>query len=264
MAMFKELTRSRHLKVGTYIGEFATPGIAQILKVSGCEFAFVDMEHSGFSFETAKSLLRHLHDAGIATMVRPPSKTYHHLARACDIGAQGVIPPMLSSVEEALACIDAINYAPDGHRGCALGIAHDDYRPAAVLDALAAANQKISFAALIETAEGVENCADIAALDGVDCLWIGHFDLSTSLGIPGQFGDDRFVQAVAEVVAAAKKHKKSLGRLVGSPEEGEALFHQGFDLICYLGDVWLLQRALSDGLASIRSAVGESAIAGEK
>ena len=73
MASFHELTQSRQLKLGTYIGEFATPGIGQILKASGCEYAFVDMEHSGFTFETVKAVLRNLHDAGIATAVRPPS-----------------------------------------------------------------------------------------------------------------------------------------------------------------------------------------------
>ncbi len=263
MASFKDLTRSRRLKLGTYVGEFATPGIGQILKTSGCEYAFVDMEHSGFSFETAKSLLRNLHDAGLATVLRPPSKAYHHLARACDVGAQGLIPPMLGTAEEANACIDAINYAPEGHRGCALAIAHDDYQPAPVLDALAEANQKTSFAALIETEEGIENCDEIAAIAGVDCLWIGHFDLSASLGIPGKFDDDRFIQAVAQVVAAGKKHNKSVGRLVGSPEEGAALFRQGFDFICYLGDVWLLQRALREGFAAIRSELGDDVLARE-
>ncbi|MEM7428487.1 MAG: aldolase/citrate lyase family protein [Pseudomonadota bacterium] len=259
MASFHELTQSRNLKLGTYIGEFATPGIGQILKASGCEYAFVDMEHSGFTFETVKSVLRNLHDAGIATAVRPPSKSYTHFARACDVGAQGLIAPLLGTVNEAQACIDAINYPPRGKRGCALGIAHDDYRQMPVMDALNAANEKTSLTALIETVAGIENVDAIAALDGVDCLWIGHFDLSLSLGIPGEFDNPKFAAAVDAVIAAAQKHNKSLGRLVGSVEEGAALFNQGYDFICYLGDLWLLQKALRDGLDGIRAAVGEGA-----
>ncbi|MCP5083481.1 MAG: hpch/hpai aldolase [Alphaproteobacteria bacterium] len=262
MASFKDLTQNRELKLGTYIGEFATPGIGQILKSTGCQYAFVDMEHSGFSFETVKAVLRNLHDAGIASLVRPPSKAYHHLARACDVGAQGIIPPMLGTVEEAKACLDAINYVPDGNRGCALNIAHDDYHPASVLDGLAAANRKTCLTPLIETADGIENCDAIAAIDGVDCLWIGHFDLSASLGIPGDFENPLFTDAIDAVVAAGAKHNKSVGRLVGSPEEGAALFKQGFDFICYLGDMWLLQRALNEGFSAIKASVGDGAVAG--
>lgn len=255
MATFRDLTADRSLKLGTYIGEFATPGIGNILKSSGCEFAFVDMEHSGFTFETAKGVLRNLHDVGIATVLRPPSKDYRDLARACDVGAQGIIPPMLGTPEEARACIEAINYPPAGGRGCAFAIAHDDYRPAPVLDAMAAANDKTVFTALIETAEGVENCEAIAALDGVDCLWIGHFDLSASLGIPGRFDSPVFTDAVDAVMAAAKRNGVSVGRLVASGEEGAALHRDGCDFICYLGDVWILQRALTEGLASVKAAL---------
>ncbi|CAN0500659.1 unnamed protein product, partial [Discosporangium mesarthrocarpum] len=220
------------------------------------------MEHSGFSFETVKAVLRNLHDAGIASLVRPPSKEYHHLARVCDVGAQGVIPPMLGTVAEARACLDAINYVPDGKRGCALNIAHDDYHPAAMLDALSAANEKTCLTPLIETAEGIENCDAIAAVDGVDCLWIGHFDLSASLGIPGDFENPLFTDAIDAVVAAGAKHNKSVGRLVGSPQEGVTLFNQGFDFICYLGDTWLLQRALNEGFSAIKAEVREDALAG--
>ncbi len=257
MATFRELVETDRLKLGTYIGEFATPGIGRILAAAGCEFVFVDMEHSGFTFETAKTVLRSLHDAGLATALRPPSQQYHHFARACDVGAQGVIAPMLGTVEEARDCVAAINYPPEGKRGCAFGIAHDDYRPAPVLDTMAAANRKTVFVGLIETAEGGDNCAAIAAVAGVDCLWIGHFDLSASLGIPGDFENPLFTDAVAAVMAAARKHKVSVGRLVGSGEEGARLYRDGCDFICYLGDVWLLPKALGEGFAAVRAALDD-------
>lgn len=262
MPEFMELAGHKRLKVGTYIGEFSSPGIGRILQNAGAEFAFVDMEHSGFGYETAAALLRHLHDAGIATVLRPPSQQPHHLSRACDIGAQGIIPAMMGTVEQARACLDAIKYPPAGLRGCALGLAHDDYRPQPVAEALEAANRKVGLVALIETAEGVENSDAIAALEGVECLWIGHLDLSASLGIPGQFDNPLFTDAVAIVMAAAKRHGKNVGRLVSSPEEGEKLFAQGCDFICYLGDIWLLGKALGDGLTAIRGKIGATAQAG--
>ena len=262
MAEFSELLKTKRLKSGTYIGEFDVPGMAAILQSAGCEFAFVDMEHSGFSFQTAKAMLRSLRSVGIATLLRPPSKSRSDLSIACDIGAEGVVPPMLETEIQARACVDAIKYHPAGTRGCAFGIAHDDYRPASVGEAMESANRKTSFVALIESSDGVANCDAIASTEGVDCLWIGHFDLSASLGIPGEFENPRFKEAIASVMSAAAKHGKSVGRLVASANEGVELFRDGCDFICYLGDVWLLQRALSSGIHAIRSAIPDGELAG--
>lgn len=262
MATFRELLATKRLKVGTYIGEFATPGIGQMLKAAGCEFAFVDMEHSGFGFETVKSLLRHLHDAGIATVTRPPSKSDPHIARACDVGAQGLIPPMMETEAQAKALARQIKYPPRGARGAAFAIAHDDYHPRSVADALAHANDRTSAVALIETVDGVRNADAISAVDGIECLWIGHFDLSNSLGIPGQFESGAFKDAVKTVMAAGAKNDLSIGRLTGSPDEAEALFAQGCDFICYSGDIWLFTSTLTQGVAAVRNRIGDAVAGG--
>lgn len=258
MADFASLIATRNFKLGTYVGEFASAGLGQIIASAGAEFVFLDMEHSGFTFETIKTLLRSFHDAGLATLLRPPSQTPHHLSRACDVGAQGIVPPMLGSVAQAKACIDAIKYPPLGKRGAAFSIAHDDYRPREVTDAIAQGNARTRFVALIETAEGVENCAAIAALEGVDCLWIGHMDLSISLGVPGDFGNPAFLNAVARIMAAAKSAGKPMGRMVSSPEEGKRLHQEGCSFICYSGDVWLFRQALLDGLTATRKAIARA------
>ena len=91
---------SRELKLGHFIVEFATPGIGQILKAAGCDFTLFDTEHSGFGFETIKSVLRYMQAADLPTIVRVPSKEYHHIARAADMGAEGIMLPMVGSAEE--------------------------------------------------------------------------------------------------------------------------------------------------------------------
>ena len=113
--------------------------------------------------------------------------------------------------------------------------------------------ERSAFFCLIETAEGVDNIDGIAALDGVDCLWVGHFDLSVSLGIPGDFGHPAFTAAMDRIAAAAKKHNKSLGRLVPNVQQGIDFNAQGFDFICYSGDVWVLHDALADAVSKIRA-----------
>jgi 2-keto-3-deoxy-L-rhamnonate aldolase RhmA len=116
----------------------------------------------------------------------------------------------------------------------------------------AEANRRTSLVALIEIVEGVENADEIAAVDGVDCLWVGQLDLSCSLGIPGQFDHPDFVAAMKRVVEVARQRDKSVGRSVATVDEGVALHTLGFDCILYSADVWLLQTALARGLEDLR------------
>ena len=251
----KEMTRSKELKVGNFIVEFATPGIGHILKAAGLDFAFFDMEHSGFSFETLKSAIRYFEAAGVPVIVRVPAQENDMLARACDMGAEGLIAPMISTPEQAQRMVDSVKYHPEGKRGVGLQMAHDNYRAAPVTEALANANKRTTVICLIETADGAKNVDAIAAIDGVDALWVGHFDLSVSLGIPGDFANPKFEAAMDRIIAAAKKHGKSLGRLVPNTEQGISYWKQGFDFICYSGDVWVLR----DGLAAAAKTIREGA-----
>jgi len=249
----KEMMRNKSAKLGHFIVEFATPGIGHIVKAAGCDFVFFDMEHSGFSFETLKSAIRYFEAADVSVIVRVPGQENDMLARACDMGAEGLIAPMISTVAQAQAMVDSVKYHPIGKRGVGLALAHDNYRSAPVADALKAANDRTSVICLIETADGAENVDGIAALPGVDALWVGHFDLSVSLGIPGEFGHPKFKAAMERIIAAAKKHKKSLGRLVPNVQQGTDHYKQGFDFICYSGDVWVLRDALAEAMGKLRA-----------
>lgn len=250
---FKALTRTRAPKFGNFIVEFATPGIGHIARSAGCDFVLFDMEHSGFHFETVKSVIRYFEAADLPAIVRVPSKDYHHIARAMDMGVEALMLPMVNDAREVRAILDAMKYHPLGMRGVGLQVAHDRYRPGPVDEKFATANERSAFVCLIETAAGIENIDEIAAIDGVDCLWVGHFDLSVSLGIPGRFQDPAFVAAIDRVTKAAARNNKSLGRLVATVESGIELNAQGFDFICYSGDAWLLQAALADGIARLRA-----------
>ena len=148
-----------------------------------------------------------------------------------------------------------MKYHPLGKRGVGLQMAHDNYRSAPVADALRAANDRTLVICLIETAEGAANVDAIAGVAGVDALWVGHFDLSVSLGIPGEFQHPKFAAAMDAIIAAAKKHGRSLGRLVPTVEQGISFHKQGFDFICYSGDVWVLRDGLSAANKAIREGV---------
>src|ERR1700689_5677901 len=248
----KEMAGVRTPKFGPFVVDFATPGIGHILKSAGCDFVLFDLEHSGFGFETVKSAIRYFEAADLPVIVRVPSKEYHHIARAMDMGAEGLMLPMVGNVDEARHILKSTKYTPDGGRGVALQVSHDRYRPGPVVDKFVAAKRRSTFFCQIETADGVENADAIAALPGADCLWVGHFDLSVSLGVPGDFGSRKFTDAIARVVEATAKHGKSLGRLTPTVQQGIELNGQGFDFICYSGDVWVLHDALADAIRKLR------------
>jgi 2-keto-3-deoxy-L-rhamnonate aldolase RhmA len=251
----KAMARTKAPKFGHFIVEFATPGIGHILKSAGCDFVLFDLEHSGFHFETVKSLVRYFEAARLPMIVRVPSREYNHIARAMDMGAEGLMLPMVGSAAEAREIVRAMKYHPAGGRGVALQVAHDRYRPGAVPEKFAAANERSTLFCQIETVEGVENADEMAAVDGVDCLWVGHFDLSVSLGIPGQFDHPDFKRAIDRTIAACKKHGKALGRLVPTVELGVELYGAGFDFICYSGDIWVLHNALAEAMTRLRDGV---------
>ena len=206
----KALCRSRGRKYGHFVVEFATPGIGHILKGAGCDFVLFDTEHSGFGFETIKSAVRYFEAAQLPAIVRVPSKAYDQIARAADMGAEAVMVPMVDTAEEAAELASSLKYTPLGRRGVALGIAHDDYRAGPVTEKLAGVNERTCLFVQIETASGVEHVEKIAAVPGVDCLWVGHFDLSASLGIPGQFEHPEFLSAIDRVAAACARARQGL------------------------------------------------------
>lgn len=263
-AMFGDVLEQKGLKLGHYVGEFTTPGIGYILKEAGAEYAFFDMEHSGNSFETLQRTLRYFEAAGLPAMTRIPSDTYDHIARALDCGADALVMPMVGSAAQARSIVEKMKYTPRGKRGVALALANDRYKMGPVVQALDAANARTKLVCLIETVDGIENVDEIAAVDGVDVLWVGHFDLTCSMGIPGQFDHPDYVAALKKVVKAGQKHRKSLGRMVADVESGIALAKEGWDMICYHGDVWLYQTAIRHGIDAIRSGFQEGGKSAKK
>ena len=243
----------KKLKSGTLVWEFAVPGIGHLLATGGSEFVFLDTEHSGLGIDTLKSTLQYLQAAAVPALVRPPGRAYEHIARALDAGAEGLILPMVGTADEARRIVQCAKYAPMGSRGVALGIAHDRYSSGPVADKLVEANRRTVLFVLVETREGAENAEEIAAVDGIDGLWIGHLDLSSSLGIPGQFEHPDYIAAVDRIAKAAGEHGKSLGRMAETAEEGVRLYARGHDFIAIGTDTQLYAGALRSELAALRA-----------
>jgi 2-dehydro-3-deoxyglucarate aldolase/4-hydroxy-2-oxoheptanedioate aldolase len=241
--------------LGTSVFEFSSTGIARIAANAGAEFIFFDQEHTGWSIETIRMLLATSRATDAIPIVRPPANQYHLVAGLLDVGAMGIMVPMVETEEQARQLVQAAKYPPAGRRGAAFGFAHDDYLPGPVADKVRAANDEVLLITLIETARGIENVERIAAIEGIDVLWVGHFDLTNSLGIPGQFDHPTFTAAVDRLLAACRRFEKAAGMMAGSVEDARALLAKGFRCIAYSGDLFIYQQALTDGLAAIRASV---------
>ena len=237
---------------GTMVFEFSTTGIARLAAAAGAEFVIFDMEHNGWTSETIRTLLASSGGADIVPMVRVPANQYHLIATALDLGAMGIMVPMVETADAAAHVVASTKYPPEGRRGAAFAIAHDDYRAGDIGDKIAAANEGVVTIAQIETAVGVENVEEIAAVEGLDMLWMGQFDLTNFLGVPGRFDDPAFRDAVARIVAAANRNGLILGALALTVDEARGWIEAGFRCIAYGGDLWLYQRALSHGLTQLK------------
>ena len=252
MPTLKQSLRQDGHAFGAMVMEFFTPGLPGILAAAGAQFGLFDMEHTGASLETMKMLVAGCRGLPVAPLVRVPRGEYHFIARALDIGAHGVMVPMVNSAAEAAHIAACAHYPPAGRRGAAFGVAHDDYRadpPAAVM---ARAADRTLMIAQIETVEGLQEVEAIAATPGIDVVWLGHFDLSNFMGIPGQFQHPEFLAAVRRIVAAAQAHGKVAGFMASDDTWSRDYWGHGFRMLACGPDHLLLQTALRAGLGTLR------------
>lgn len=239
--------------IGTFVFEFNSTGLGRLAAEAGAEFLILDMEHTGWSIETIRMLIATTRCTQAIPCVRIPATQYHFVARVLDMGAMGIMIPMCEDAEQAALLASSAKYPPVGRRGAAFTVAHDDYTGGDIVEKMRSADREVLLIAQIETARGLENVDAIAATPGIDVLWIGHFDLSNSLGIPGQWEHPLFVDALKKVLAACERHGKIPAFLTADVAGGKKLLDQGFRMLAYGVDLWLYQAALRDGVTALKS-----------
>src|SRR5687768_16898717 len=228
---------------GSMIFEFFTPGMPRIVKNAGAEFALYCMEHTGIGFETLKPQFALCRALGVVPLVRVPATEYDFIARALDCGALGVMVPLVDTAEQAQFIVSCTRYPPEGRRGAAFGFAHDDFAGGDVGEKMRMIHARTLTIAMIETARGLENVEAIAAVPGVDVLWLGHFDLTNFLGIPGQFDHPKYRAGVKRIADAAARHGKAAGYMAASAELGREYLAHGYRMMATGTDQGLLQAA---------------------
>ena len=241
--------------VGAMTFEFFSPGMSCILANAGCRFVFYDMEHTGLGFETLKWLFATCRGLPIEPMVRVPRGEYTYIASALDLGARGVMIPMVESAEQARAIVQACRYPPLGRRGAAFGFAQCDYRGGDVGAKIRDYHDRTLVVAQIETERGLDQVEAIAGVEGIDVLWVGHFDLSNFMGMPARFDDPAFDAAMRRVAEVARRHGKAAGFMATDRAWIDRVKAMGYSMIAIGTDVGLLgdaTRALVDHAGAAR------------
>jgi 2-keto-3-deoxy-L-rhamnonate aldolase RhmA len=238
---------------GVMIMECVSPGLPRIFANAGADFIMYDQEAGCLDIAAIKLHAALCRGLGIVPMVNVPWHDYDQLVRPLDCGMMGVMVPVVQTEAEAVAIVRITHYPPAGTRGVAFGIAHDDYATTDIETAMRAADARTLVVVKIETATGVDNADAIAAVPGVDVLFVGHMDLSVSLGVPGQYDHPSFVAAHAKVMAACRRHGKAGGCLAATPTLARDWMAKGARLVMYATDVMLLTEGYRAGLAAIRT-----------
>ncbi len=222
--------------LGTCITDHTSPEIVTIFKAAGLDFFFVDTEHSVPSYRDIQTLVRVGRGTDVIPLVRVTQSEYFLIARLLDVGAMGIIAPRIQSVEEARRVVDSMKFPPAGSRGYGLRGIINDYQYAGARAEMDSANRETMVVLQVENRECVEALFDVAATPGVDALMIGPFDLSISLGIPGQFDDPIFWKAFDRMVEACEKagiapgiHMGNAGQLKKAAERGARFLVCGSD-----------------------------------
>lgn len=227
---------------------------AEILAKGGFDWVLIDMQHGCMDYQAAVEMIRAIDLAGITPLVRIPWNEPGIIGRMLDAGAMGIVAPMINSVGEAQSLVDACRYPPIGKRS--LGPIRVGARDG--MGYVATANDRIAVIPMIETVDALAAVEDIAAVPGVDALFVGPFDLSFSLGLrPGDNdGAPKFDDAIARVNSAARS--QSIATAVLSTAALAPLrVKQGFRMISVLTDSAALGAAAHASLAAARSAISE-------
>jgi 2-dehydro-3-deoxyglucarate aldolase len=250
MTNLKTKLKEKQVAIGSWI-TLAHPAIAEIMAKAGFDWLAIDMEHSVITIREAEELIRVIDLCGVVPLVRLSANDPVQIKRVMDAGANGVIVPMVNSEAEAEQAVSAVRYPPQGTRGVGLaraqgyGSSFDNY--------LNWVNKESVVIVQVEHIDAVNNLERILSVDGVNGFIVGPYDLSGSLGVPGQFDHPLMREAMEKIVSVGTASGKALGIHVVEPdvEELKHRIEQGYRFVAYSVDIRMLDCACREGLKTI-------------
>lgn len=250
----KQKLKNNELTVGSWI-MIPTPISVEIMALAGFEWLVIDIEHTSIDLQTCESLIQTIQSKDIKALVRVSKNEEVIIKRVLDMGADGIIVPMVCSKEDALKAVEYAKYPPVGKRGVGLyrasayGTKFEEYKKWV--------NDELIIIAQIEHIEAVKNIDDILQVDGIDGTIIGPYDLSGSMGYPGEFERVDVKQAVEKVLEACKKHNIPSGFHVvdTNPQKTKEKIEQGCTFLAYGIDYFFMRDAAINGMEELKTTI---------
>ncbi|WP_254271331.1 HpcH/HpaI aldolase family protein [Haloarcula marina] len=239
--------RERLLDGETVVGTFQlldSAMAAEMPGVAGMDFTILDQEHGPLTAETTAGMCAAAQRAGAAPIVRVRNNSEAEIQRALDIGAAGVEIPQIETVEDARAAVEHARFDPLGSRGLSQYVRAGGYTGAD--DYTDRENERRAVIGHIEGERGVENLDGILEVDGIDVLFLGPYDMSQSIGIPGRVRDDRVEALMTEVCDRATEAGKVVGTFADDPAMARQWLDAGVQYVAVGVDGALLTRAFED------------------
>jgi 2-dehydro-3-deoxyglucarate aldolase len=241
-----------NLTVGSWI-TLSHPAIAEIMAKSGFDWLAIDLEHSVITIREAEELIRIISLCNVTPLVRLTSNNPNQIKRVMDAGSHGIIVPMVNTPEDAENAVNAVKYPPLGKRG--VGLARAQGYGAKFNEYLEWQKNEPVIIVQIEHIDAVNNLEKIFSVEGIDGYIIGPYDLSGSLGVPGQFEHPDFLAAMEQIKSVASNMNMTGGFHIIEPDTKKLkdCIKEGYRFIAYSLDIRMLDVACRDGLESVSS-----------
>ncbi len=246
--------RARVLRGDLTLGTFLNLGsavVAEICGLAGFDWLLLDLEHGAGAEATVLHELQATSGTGAAPVVRVDRLDRLRIARALDLGATGIMVPRLETPDEAAEVVRYLRYPPHGVRGVALGTRGTGYGRTGH-DNVVDLNASILGVVQVESPTSVENADAIAAVDGIDVLFVGPSDLTHAMGIPGQLDHPSYRSAIGNVGEAARRHGKAAGVLLWRIEDTDFYGEAGYTFFGISSDGAFIRQAAIDAVRSFR------------
>ena len=230
---------SKH-SIGTWLS-LPNESVAEIFAKAGYEWVVIDLEHSAININQAEQLIRVIDLAGSKPFVRLSGHNPSQIKRVLDAGAKGILAPMVESQAQIEGIVAACHYPPRGNRGMGLARAQGYGEANAKSEYITTTSKHIEIYAQIESVAGIANLDSIFSQE-IDGYFIGPYDLSASLGNPGIFDSDDFIEAEEQILKASQRHQVKAGYHLVEPNAKQIpiLLNKGYDMIAFSVDIRML------------------------
>lgn len=251
----KEKMKNGMPAVGTFF-ETGSAVTVECLGLSGLDFLIIDTEHGPYDVESSMEFVRAAELHGIEPFVRIKDHTRASVLRMLDIGAKGLIIPNIETIEQVKKLVEYGKYHPLGHRGFAParcgGFGFAEHAAGSISEYFRISNAETMILPQCETKGCLVNIEEIVSIEGIDGIFVGPYDLSIALGIPAEFSNEKFIEALDRILKACKNTGKFALIYCGTVDAARKYIKDGFDGVAYGMDALVIINAYKDILKQIK------------